>query len=375
MQRIIFYRVDIPNETTLTAAERTFRDIFNYSSDLIYIHDENGVFIDVNQTVLDKYGYPKEEIIGKTPGIFGVPGKNDIPAVMQMIKIAWEEDIPQRFEWWSLKKDGEEFLKEIVIRKGRYFDRDVLIATGRDITDRQRAEMQLKKQNQELKQLNTALDAFVYSASHDLKAPLSSMKGLLDLMKKDDPARIKEYISKLKESVNRLNQFVSDLIDYSRNAKTGVEFQKIKINDSIKQIVNQLKYAEEAENIVFDLQTNAPKEIKSDPFRIRTILSNLISNSIRYHDNQKKNKYIIIRSSVEKNHLILEVIDNGIGIASEHQDKIFKMFYRSKEKDISGSGLGLFMVKEAVDLLEGTIAINSTPGNGTKIKVSLPLIR
>lgn len=367
--------MDIPNETTLTAAERTFRDIFNYSSDLIYIHDENGVFIDVNQTVLDKYGYPKEEIIGKTPGIFGVPGKNDIPAVMQMIKIAWEEDIPQRFEWWSLKKDGEEFLKEIVIRKGRYFDRDVLIATGRDITDRQRAEMQLKKQNQELKQLNTALDAFVYSASHDLKAPLSSMKGLLDLMKKDDPARIKEYISKLKESVNRLNQFVSDLIDYSRNAKTGVEFQKIKINDSIKQIVNQLKYAEEAENIVFDLQTNAPKEIKSDPFRIRTILSNLISNSIRYHDNQKKNKYIIIRSSVEKNHLILEVIDNGIGIASEHQDKIFKMFYRSKEKDISGSGLGLFMVKEAVDLLEGTIAINSTPGNGTKIKVSLPLIR
>lgn len=365
--------MDIPNETSLTAAERTFRDIFNYSTDLIYIHDENGVFIDVNQTVLDKYGYSKEELLGKTPGVFAAPGKNDIASVMEMIKIAWKENIPQRFEWWSIKKNGTEFFKEIVIRKGRYFNRDVLIATGRDITERQKAEEQLQKQNQELKQLNSALDAFVYSASHDLKAPLSSMKGLLDLMKKDDPARIAEYITKMMESVNKLNQFVSDLIDYSRNAKTEVEIQDIKINEKIRQAVNQLKYAEEAENIVFDLQINAPKEIKSDAFRISTILTNLISNAIRYHDDEKRNKYIIIRSSVEKNNLVLEVIDNGIGIAQEHQDKLFNMFYRTNEKDISGSGLGLFMVKDAVDLLGGTIAINSSPGNGTKIKIALPL--
>lgn len=364
--------VDIPNETSLAAAEKTFRDIFNYSSDLIYIHDEDGIFIDVNQTVIDKYGYSKEEIVGKTPDFLGVPGKNDIAEVVRMIKVAWEDEIPQRFEWWGLKKDGDSFLKEIVIRKGQYFDQDVIVATGRDISDRQHAEEQLKKQNQELKQLNSALDAFVYSASHDLKAPLSSMKGLLDLMKKDDPNNMHVYIEKMSQSLNKLSQFVSDLVDYSRNAKTDLKIQKIKINDKIRQIVNELKYAEEAENIVFDIQVSN-KEIESDSFRLRTILSNLISNAIRYHDENKNKKYIIIRASVEKGQLFLEVIDNGIGIAPEHHEKIFKMFYRTEEKKISGSGLGLFMVKEAVDLLDGTISINSSPGNGTKIKVIIPI--
>lgn len=363
----------LPKNIQLSAAEKTFRDIFNYSSDLIYIQDLSGTFIDVNQTVLDKYGYRKEEIIGKTPDFLGAPGKNDIQQVAMLIKLAWDEDVPKKFEWWGKRKDGTEFLKEVVIRRGRYFDKEVIIANGRDITERKEAEERIIQRNKELKKVNSALDAFVYSASHDLKAPLSSMKGLLDLMKRDDPANAPEYISRMETSIDKLNQFVYDLVDYSRNAKMDLKILPVKINEKVKLLINELKYSEEAEGIMFDLQLNAPAQILSDSFRLRIILSNLISNSIRYHDKQKNKKYIIIRTAVEKGNLILEVIDNGIGIAEEHHEKIFEIFYRANEKNRNGSGLGLFMVKEAVELMKGKIKVSSTENTGTKMTVSIPI--
>lgn len=361
------------NDTFLAAAEKTFREIFNYSSDLIYIQDINGVFIDVNQAVLDHYGYKKDELIGKTGEFLEKPGKNDLEKINAMVKLAWEKEVPKKFEWQGLKKDGTEFIKEVVIRKGLYFGKKVIIATARDITERIEAEDQLRKSNNELKKVNAALDAFVYSASHDLKAPLSSLKGLLELMKHDDPEKAGEYISRMELSIEKLNKFIYDLVDYSRNSKMDVQIKEIKINEKVRHLVNALQYAEEGESVIFDLQLNTPPVIFSDNFRLEVILRNLISNSIRYHDKKKNKQYIIVRTALKDNMLILEVIDNGIGIEPEHQEKVFDMFYRANELNKNGSGLGLFMVKEAVELLNGTISFESKVGVGTKMKVEIPL--
>ena len=357
----------------MTAAEKTFREIFDYSSDLIYIQDFNGVFLNVNKAVLDSYGYSKREIIGRTPEFLSKPGKNNSEKINLKIQSVARDGEPQRFEWWGLKKNGEEFLKEVVLRKGHYFDREVIIATARDITKRKKSEERLKKKNQELKKMNAALDAFVYTASHDLKAPLSSLKGLLDLMKRDDPKNAGEYINQMEKSINKLNQFIVDLVDYSRNAKTDVQITKININDKVRQLVDELKYSEHAGPIEFDLQLNAPNAIYTDNLRVEVILSNLISNSICYHDSKKLRQFVIIKSAVKGENLLLEVIDNGIGIAPEHQDKIFDMFFRATDTNKSGSGIGLFMVKEAVELLEGTIRVESRLDEGTAVKVTLPI--
>jgi signal transduction histidine kinase len=244
----------------------------------------------------------------------------------------------------------------------------VIIATARDISARKEAEDQLRKSNNELKKVNAALDAFVYSASHDIKAPL-----LLELIKHDDPEKAGEYISRMELSIEKLNKFICDLVDYSRNSKMDVQIKKIKINEKVRHLINELQYAEEGESIIFDLQLNTPSVIFSDNFRLEVIIRNLISNSIRYHDKKKNKQYILVRTAVKNNMLILEVIDNGIGIGPEHQEKVFEMFFRANELNKNGSGLGLFMVKEAVELLKGILKIDSVIGEGTKMKVEIPL--
>ncbi|NBC16892.1 MAG: PAS domain S-box protein, partial [Bacteroidetes bacterium] len=128
----------------LRRSEETFRDLFNVVSDLIYVQNLEGRFLDVNLAVLDAYGYTKSELIGQTPEMLGVPGKNDLDAVWAQFEQA-AEGIPQTFEWWALRKDGGTFLKEVVLDKGTYFGQDVVIAVGRDITERKAAEEALRR--------------------------------------------------------------------------------------------------------------------------------------------------------------------------------------------------------------------------------------
>lgn len=366
---------DIINRSTAGDDDQTFKDLFDNSSDLIYIQDQNGIFIDVNKAVLDKYGYKKDEVVGQTPLMFSVPGMNDLDDVIAKTKIVWKGGPQQSLEWWSKKRDNSMFLKELILRKGRYFGRDVIVATGRDITERKEVENKLLQKNEELKNLNEALDAFVYSASHDLKAPLLSIKGLVGLMEVDRETDSSYYLEKIKMAIEKLTAFVNDLVEYSRNTRTEVKADKIDFKLLLDEVFHSFEFVPDDSHVKKVVEIDPIDDFYTDRYRLFVVLNNLVSNAIRYSDREKKQSYIRIRVRQErKSRVTIVVEDNGIGIAAVHAGKIFQMFYRATAAK-TGTGLGLYIVKETLTKLSGTITYTSEPGAGTTFEVTIPNLK
>src|SRR4030066_428193 len=152
--------------TALAESELSYRSIFEYSTDAIYIQDGDGVFIDVNPAALRMYGYEKDEIVGFTPDKLAAPGRNDLKKTHDYISKAFNGE-PQRFEWWGRRKNGEEFPKEIVLNRGRYFGREVVFAMARDITERLQVLEALKESEDKYRSLTDHIPVGVYRTTAD----------------------------------------------------------------------------------------------------------------------------------------------------------------------------------------------------------------
>jgi signal transduction histidine kinase len=242
-----------------------------------------------------------------------------------------------------------------------------------EINTRKEAEEKLQKTNQELSKRNTELDNFVYSVSHDLRAPIASVLGLINLAKKDTDLEMKNiYLEKINNSALQQDNFIREILDQSRNSRLDVKKEEILFEPLIDETFNQLKFAtstgQSVERIV-SINQKAP--FISDRWRIKVILNNIISNAIRYRNG--KDPVIRVNVDIDDHKVKLEVEDNGKGIAKEHLDKVYRMFYRATD-DGAGSGLGLYIVKETIDKLNGSIRIESEVGKGTTVKLEIPEI-
>lgn len=239
---------------------------------------------------------------------------------------------------------------------------DMLLKSGQ--------EEELK--NKALAKLNTELDRFVYSVSHDLRSPIASMLGLVNLSKMEKDLAMLKYYEELKEkSLLKLDSFIRDILDYSRNTRTELKAEVIDWQLFIVQQIEQHQHSEEAKNIVITFQIEQHQPFYTDLYRVGIIFSNLLSNAIRYSDTNKQTQTIHIDILVLDNDTQIDVIDNGIGIGAEHLDNIFKMFYRASE-DSKGSGLGLYIVAETVQKLNGAVSVSSQIGRGTTFSIILP---
>jgi signal transduction histidine kinase len=232
----------------------------------------------------------------------------------------------------------------------------------------------LLQSNDELKKSNKELDSFVYSVSHDLRAPLSSMLGVVGLceMAPLDPF-MEKNVGLLKTSIKKLDGFIMDILDYSRNSRLEVESQEIHFSDLLSDISGNLKFMGGDDQRKVDIRTSIRNGVAfySDKSRIGIILNNLISNSIRYQNPQATDPFVEVHVDVSESAVDIWVKDNGIGINKENQEKVFNMFYRVSSNSI-GSGLGLYIVKEAVEKLNGRIELRSEPGNGCEFSIHLP---
>jgi signal transduction histidine kinase len=235
-----------------------------------------------------------------------------------------------------------------------------------------RSEQEILVKNELLSKTNKELDRFVYSASHDLKAPLSSMMGLIEIAQRtEDPAEVKACLEMMRGRIKNLDEFILEIINYSRNSRLELQPESINLLKLTKEIVDNLKYAEGFEGIRFNYNFPPSLQIETDRGRLRIVLNNLISNSLKYHDVAKPDKTIEINVDKGNAFFKLTIKDNGIGIAPEHQPKIFDMFYRASEKS-KGSGLGLYIVQETIRKMNGTIKVASTVGVGTSFEIELP---
>ncbi len=196
--------------------------------------------------------------------------------------------------------------------------------------------------------------------------------GLINIADQNtDPQEVKRYLGMMRERVYSLDKFIKDITDYSRNNRLEIARDKVKLTDLANEVWESLKFAPDAENINFQVDISDDIVVESDKNRLKVIISNLVSNAIRYHDRRKDAQFIRLRAQVNGRVFYLKVEDNGQGIAPEYHTKIFDMFYRANEQS-KGSGLGLYIVKEALIKLSGSIHLESSLGIGSTFTVKLP---
>lgn len=245
--------------------------------------------------------------------------------------------------------------------------------TGRVISDLKETEQKLHKQYLELEKTNKELDRFVYSASHDLSAPLKSLLGLIHISRIDgDPTHHMSYINKMETSIHRLEGFISEILDYSKNSRSLILSDAVKITELIDEIKNNLTLMENFDKIKIDTTGIHKNILYADRMRLKIILNNLLSNAVKYHRFHEGHQPRIVISSEEIQELIqIKITDNGQGIHPEHLDKVFNMFYRGTFSS-TGSGLGLYIAKQAVEKMNGRIEVVSALGEGSTFTVFLP---
>jgi signal transduction histidine kinase len=229
----------------------------------------------------------------------------------------------------------------------------------------------LKKANNQLLKLNEELDRFVYSTSHDLRAPLISVRGLLEIAKTATPEEQAKYFQLADKRLNSLDRFIMDITNFSRNNRLEIVREMVNVADLAADIWESLRYSPEAEGIEFINEIPQNLGVVNDGRRMKIVLTNLISNAIRYHDRRKTDKFIKLSYRATDTSFSLHVEDNGVGIAPELHTKIFDMFFRGTDKS-QGSGLGLYIVKETLAKLSGQVQLTSAPRHGTTFSITLP---
>lgn len=283
-----------------------------------------------------------------------------------------EDNIPYELEF-KIRNPKTNEIKDIHSIADYNSETKIIFGVIQDVTEINKIKNQLEIQNQELKKTNSELDKFVYSTSHDLRAPLKSVIGLINLLEKeDDITLIKEQMHMMKTSVVKLDDFIEDIMHYYRNTKLIVNRELLNFEEIIHKILYNLSNLDGYEKIKFLINIDSSTQLFSDKQRVTIILNNLIANSIKYRDHSKEEQFVKINvnnSSVSTN---IEIEDNGIGIDEKDTDKIFGMFFRATQYS-NGSGLGLYIVKETLDKIGGCVHVESTINCGTKFIVRIPL--
>lgn len=240
-----------------------------------------------------------------------------------------------------------------------------------DIHSRKRSEAEVVSKNEELQKANDELDRFVYSASHDMRAPLSTLLGLIEVMKlNDDPAEYHRYFDMMTSRIHDMEGFITEVTDYSRNTRLAVNMKPVNLLSLVENLKESFYTLAEQSQVEINIDISDNLVINSDETRLKVILNNLMANAIKYN-NTEGNRYVKVNATKQNDRCHIEIKDNGRGIAKEFQSKVFDMFVRASD-DSSGSGLGLYIVKETLDKLNGEIVFESELRKGTSFTISLP---
>ena len=326
----------------------------------------------VNDAFAEMFGYAsKDEVQSLDPYDLYVDQsrRDDFVEIMRDKTFFTNEEVEFK------RKDGSTFWG--LISSIKVTDRGVVYHDGaiRDVSEIKEAEDNLKARNEELLKVNQELDRFVYSTSHDLRAPLASILGLINITRLSSSEEDRQkYLGFMEQSINKLEGFIRDIIGYSRNSRVDMKREKIDFENLIEGCFRNLNFLEGSEEVLRNLTVLGKGPFFSDQVRLEIIFSNMISNAIRYRDTSKSESFINIRIELAEETAFIEIADNGIGIDDKYIDKIFEMFYRATQTS-QGSGIGLYIVREAVNKLGGIIVVQSKSGEGTTFRLEIPQLQ
>jgi PAS domain S-box-containing protein len=276
-------------------------------------------------------------------------------------------------EGWRIRKDGTAFWANVVITaiynpNGRHIG---FSKVTRDMTERRRNE-ELMKKNQELLRLNRDLDNFVYTASHDLKAPISNLEGLISELKQDMGAEREKYADLLPwidDSLLSLKKVVSDLAEVTRVEQQAYLPELVNLTELLTEIKDSLREQINGQNVIIQEDFSQVGAIAYSRKNLRSILFNLVSNAIKYSAEDKIPEIkVATRFLPGEKAIVLTVSDNGLGIPDNQKDKIFTMF-RRLHTHVEGSGVGLYLVKKILENHGDRIEVESQVNKGSSFHV------
>lgn len=261
--------------------------------------------------------------------------------------------------------------KEKIIAQSETINQLTLNEELKDEVNRE-LEQKVQERTIALEAKNRELDAFVYKSSHDLKGPLNSISGLATIgMMADDIPTMKEYFRLTRETSKRLQSTIEDLLSLTKVKEATVTNKLINIENLLNEILEDFSHDQMYSGTIISKRIELKTDIISDESLIKSVIQNLVENGLKYRDLRKESQTLDIRIHTKNDSVYIEVKDNGIGIDAENKYKIFDMFYKINPKSI-GTGLGLHILKTALNKLNGNIELTSEKGIGTCFIVSLP---
>ena len=323
----------------------------------------------VNQKMKDYTGRKDPDDFSPAPDVH----KDDVERVMDAWKKSSETGNPLNIEFRFRRYDG--IYRWFLVRALPLKDKEGKIVkwfgTSTDIHDQKVAEESVRKQNQELNKINTDLDNFIYTASHDLKAPISNVEGLINTLFSEielpkDLIHLKELIYK---SIEKFRNTIKDLTEVSKVQKeTGEDVELINFAELMSETTENIHDLIEKSGATISTSFETPDLLFSKK-NIRSILYNLISNAVKYSSPDRKP---VIKVSAKKDgeFIQLAVADNGLGIKASQKDKVFIMFKRLHDH-VEGTGIGLYIVKRIVENSGGKIEVESEEGKGSVFRLWL----
>jgi signal transduction histidine kinase len=272
--------------------------------------------------------------------------------------------------------DAEDHLISVLDFEPKIEQHEIVLPTQEESRDKfipmeKNLKRDIEQQMAELIIVNKELDRSLVSVSHDLRSPLNAVLGLVSFIEDESiEGNTLKHVMMIRKCITRMDTLIKNNITSFRNDSTELEIKEVSLQKSVEEIVDVFRNMKKARGIQFEIDIIEHEPFYSDEFRFNCILENLISNAIKYQQKDKLCKYIKITGQSNHEKIQLSIADNGIGIASTHHDEIFDMFFRLPGK-IEGFGIGLHMVKHAVEVLQGTIKVQSEEGIGTTFSIEL----
>ncbi|MFK7942525.1 MAG: PAS domain S-box protein [Paracoccaceae bacterium] len=354
--------------------ERMHQAMDAAASAMVMVNDR-GVIVFVNLAASKLFGYDERDLLGKPVELL-VPeeARRAHPVYIgSFMSDSSARSMGLGRDLFARRKDGTPIPVEIALTRVDSSDEKLVMSTIIDLSERVAAAEEVAQKAEELEALNIELSHFAYSASHDLKAPLSTITGLLSLCLEDLDANnvdeVRANIAKVAEISRRSASKVEGILSIARAGRDAVENVAVPLESTIEEIWLDLSGGNTDTQLMLELKHTEPVITELQTFMV--IMENLLSNALTYRDQAKPEHIVRINSETEEGRVRITVSDNGVGIGEDDKKKVFRMFHRMEER--SGDGLGLALVQKQIDRLGGSITVAGVAGHGANFSFTLPL--
>jgi PAS domain S-box-containing protein len=344
------------------------------ASAIIFLDEEKNIvfYNDAAEKIL---GFKRNDVLGQpAKTIFPVSCYDELDSFLEKKRGAPTNLSPAvfSFDFKVTRRDKSTFWANANFSSVAHDDQVYFTILVRDVSKRRQTEIELASKNEQIGKLTAQMEKFLYSTSHDLRSPLTSIMGLVNLMRMESlDDSFEEYTAKIEASAMKLDGIIKNIVNFSKATYQRRKSEMIDLEMLSNRVLHIHSNHPNYSKIFFEVVASNKIPFFSDPERMEIILNNVISNAIHFFDANKVRSFVRVNIAISAADVLIEVIDNGTGIGHQHHSQIFSMFYKATLNS-SGAGLGLFVVKESLDQLKGSVTMESEIGFGSVFRIRVP---